>query len=385
MKIAVLTDGIYPLVLGGMQRHSYNMVKSLCQKGINVTLIHCRSEDQKTPIEQFFTASELAYLEVYEVEFPKYKYQFPGHYVVASYVYSKRISKLLEHKWDTFDFIYAKGFTAWHLIQQKIKQRGADLPPIGVKFHGYEMFQKQADFKSLLQSKLLAPFVKWNTLKADFVFSYGGKITPIIKHLGVDASRIIQIPSGIDSAWLNFSKHSSAVRKFVFVGRFERRKGVEELNNVIQALIDQSMVFEFHFIGPIPIQNQIQNAQVFYHGIKQQTEDLQALLDRMDVLVCPSWSEGMPNVIIEAMSRSCAVIATDVGAVNELVGSNTGQLIAAGHQAELMQSIIKFIQISEADLQSIQQNACIHIKQHFLYDHIIDQFILKINQAIQAS
>ena len=34
----------------------------------------------------------------------------------------------------------------------------------------------------------------------------------------------------------------------------------------------------------------------------------------MDVLICPSYSEGMPNVIIEAAARGLAIIATNVGA-----------------------------------------------------------------------
>ena len=38
-----------------------------------------------------------------------------------------------------------------------------------------------------------------------------------------------------------------------------------------------------------------------------------------DVLVVPSLSEGMPTVILEAMARGKAVIATDVGAVSDLV------------------------------------------------------------------
>ncbi|MBK7816242.1 MAG: glycosyltransferase [Sphingobacteriaceae bacterium] len=38
-----------------------------------------------------------------------------------------------------------------------------------------------------------------------------------------------------------------------------------------------------------------------------------------DVLICPSFSEGFPNVILEAMSNGLAVAATNVGAV-ELFG-----------------------------------------------------------------
>ena len=43
------------------------------------------------------------------------------------------------------------------------------------------------------------------------------------------------------------------------------------------------------------------------------------ILDSADTLVLPSISEGMPNVILEAMSRGLSIIATDVGANSLMV------------------------------------------------------------------
>lgn len=53
----------------------------------------------------------------------------------------------------------------------KSKSKGGVFPPIGINFHGYEMFQKQASLKSWFQSKLLfrSP-VLFNLKNTDFVF-----------------------------------------------------------------------------------------------------------------------------------------------------------------------------------------------------------------------
>ena len=78
-------------------------------------------------------------------------------------------------------------------------------------------------------------------------------------------------------------------------------------------------------MGPIPkklIQNNIK-----YHGLIKNKKDIFNIMDQCDVLILPSYSEGMPNVILEAMSRGLIIIASDVGAVNILVSSNNGVLI----------------------------------------------------------
>ena len=46
MHIALLTDGIFPFVIGGIQKHSYYLVKYLAQEGIKVDLYHYKPESQ---------------------------------------------------------------------------------------------------------------------------------------------------------------------------------------------------------------------------------------------------------------------------------------------------------------------------------------------------
>jgi glycosyltransferase involved in cell wall biosynthesis len=58
---------------------------------------------------------------------------------------------------------------------------------------------------------------------------------------------------------------------------------------------------------------------VVYHGVVRDRQALKEKIDACDVLLLPSLSEGMPTVILEAMARGLDVIASDVGAVRELV------------------------------------------------------------------
>src|SRR5690606_29789392 len=120
---------------------------------------------------------------------------------------SERIYQHIQSELSQYNFIYTKGFAGWKLIEQKHKNR-IKCAPIGIKFHGYEMFQKQAAWRSELEALLLRKPVKKLTLQADYVFSYGLKISDIISQLGVPEHKIIELTAGIETNWLRETKAS---------------------------------------------------------------------------------------------------------------------------------------------------------------------------------
>src|SRR6218665_2192063 len=105
MKIAVLTDGIYPFVIGGIQRHSLNLIKHLVELNIEVIAFHTipgktlLSEQES----QFFKGIEKVDWQF--IPFPKTN-SFPGHYLRESYLYSCTIYDKLRSIPD-IDLIYA--------------------------------------------------------------------------------------------------------------------------------------------------------------------------------------------------------------------------------------------------------------------------------------
>ena len=181
MKILLLTDGVMPFAMGGMQKHSQQLALHMAESGLEVTLVHCIYGNQPLPskaeLSAAFGEKAMSHLEIISLRFPRLG-KIPGHYLNESYVYSKIIYEKLHDRIATFDFIYSKGFSAWYFIEQK--KKGKALPPISVKFHGYEMFQKPANFKMRLQNMMLKRPVMWNNRHADYIFSYGGGITSFL-------------------------------------------------------------------------------------------------------------------------------------------------------------------------------------------------------------
>ena len=264
MRIALITDGIAPYVLGGMQKHSFYLAKYFAKNKIYVDLIHYNDSKYDINLLEFFTAEERTYINSIVLKFPK-SAKFPGHYLYKSYKYSCMVFDAIKDSLSTYDFIYTKGFTGWKLISEKHKGN-ITCCKIGVKFHGYEMFQIAPEPKTKLQQFLLRPFVKKISQQADIVFSYGGKITDIIKTIGVNPKQIVEIPSGVEKEFISsaIASHHEPFRKFVFLGRAERRKGIIELNEVLQKLISQKQNFKFEFIGPIPDSMKIKHDSIIY-------------------------------------------------------------------------------------------------------------------------
>lgn len=383
MNILIITDGITPFVIGGMQKHSYNLARQLAMLGHRITLFHCVTGQNKLPeredIANLFGEEAMKNLESICLRFPKPSW-YPGHYLKESYIYSRMIFKRIESRLSEFDFIYAKGFTAWYFLEQK--KGGKSMPPVGIKFHGYEMFQPPVGWRMRLENALLATPVKWNNAHADLVFSYGGKITPLIESLGVSSQRIVEIPTGIDPSWIRSKAElfSSGKVHFCFIGRNERRKGIEELHRAIGQLPEGG--FHFHFIGPIPATAQLKRADVTYYGALREPAKIQEVLDRCHVLVTPSHSEGMPNVIMEGMARGLAIVATPVGAVQSVVDDQNGWLIEPGSVQALVDVLSTIIR-SPQDI-SPKQLASIHRIVSFTWDNIARQTAESIGKFCQA-
>ncbi|MBX7051486.1 MAG: glycosyltransferase family 4 protein [Flavobacteriales bacterium] len=384
MRLLILTDGIQPFVIGGMQKHSFSLAQQLALLGHQVTLVHCVASSAKVPDQEellhVFGAEAMKNMEVIGMKFPAPAW-YPGHYLKESYIYSRQIYDKLKDRLNEFDFIYAKGFTAWYFMEQKSK--GKKLPKIGLKFHGYEMFQKPANFKMRIHNWMLSGPTKWNNYHADYIFSYGGKITQLLRDLQIVRDAIIEIPTGIDQTWIADRLPERVNRDFVFIGRYERRKGIEEINAAISHLAGQTK-FHFHFIGPIPPSAKIKSDQVTYHGSISDKNEIKKILDRCGVLVTPSHSEGMPNVIMEGMARGLAVLGTDVGAVASVVTSENGWFVLPGDIKSLEEQILHISKMDDASLRTKQEASLRQIRE-FTWEKIGALTALRISQRIQPN
>ncbi|MES2618285.1 MAG: glycosyltransferase family 4 protein [Bacteroidota bacterium] len=365
-KIALLTDGIWPDMIGGMQKHSFYLIKYLVINGYKVD-VYFTATDSKAVIDQF-SFDEALNITFYKVEQPPLLWRFPGHYVYSAYQLSKSMYKAMMTK-EPYDFVYAQGFTGWYSVNKGIK--------VGSNLHGLEMFQKVFGLKSQLIRYLLQIPAKPIIKKSHINFSLGGKLTAILKEQG--AKIICETPIGIGEEWLNKSNGTNTPRAFVFVGRNEKRKGLDLLFKVIQSLHSQQ--FKFHFIGiEQPAMMKGDNRCVFY-GEEKNPLKIRAVLQQSDVLVCPSIAEGMPTVILEAMASGLAILATDTGATSLMVGNDNGLLVTPGDQNAISNGLLFFINADDEKLLQLKDNSYTKLITNFIWPISIKATIRSISSS----
>jgi glycosyltransferase involved in cell wall biosynthesis len=376
MKILLLTDGIFPFVMGGMQKHSYYLAKYLENEGLNVTLAHCVYAPNKfKSTDEVHQKTGLINTKIDNFDFPSSK-AFPGHYLYNSWRYSQLLWDHYKASIHLYDLVYAQGFTAWAWNQNKIKA------PIVVNLHGLEMFQTPYSNRDKIEKILLKIPAKSILKNAKIAQSLGGQLSAIMQPFN---KSVFNCGIGIDDNWFNYNIRNKEVNtptKFVFVGRYEFRKGLDVLAEAIESIIDEHN-FTIDFIGPIPETQQIKNTKIKYWGSVKEESKIQAILDSVDVLLLPSRAEGMPTVILEAMARGLAVIATDVGAVSELISHENGCLIEAGQVYELKMAMLSYINGNSVTLMSQKRASQTKVKS-YLWSQMIHQYIQHFNKFLTA-
>tara|TARA_R110000764_G_scaffold149357_3_gene237089 strand:+ start:6137 stop:7207 length:1071 start_codon:yes stop_codon:yes gene_type:complete len=85
--------------------------------------------------------------------------------------------------------------------------------------------------------------------------------------------------------------------------------------------------------------------------------DKQQFLQEADVYLLPSYNEGLPISILEAMSYSLPILSTKVGGIPEVVSSDNGFLISPGSKVELWAAINYYLGMNQEQLFSLGQSS----------------------------
>lgn len=159
----------------------------------------------------------------------------------------------------------------------------------------------------------------------------------IVNGSGVDLDHYVQSPLPPGSV------------TFLFVGRLLRDKGLNEYVEACRTLSDRHLGARFQILGPLDSNpNAIKAGQVeawTREGIVEylgETGDVRPALAAAHVLVLPSYGEGTPRSVLEAMSMGRAVVTTDAPGCRATVrdGSN-GFLVPVRNSDALAEAMAK--------------------------------------------
>lgn len=145
---------------------------------------------------------------------------------------------------------------------------------------------------------------------------------------------------------------------FLFVGRISYEKGIDVLLDCFAANPDLSLVIAGDGPEKSNLLSRIRDIPgINYVGL-QSKEQVLSLMKQSRALIFPSrWYEGLPLTIIEALSTGMPVIASDLGAMPEMVKDGyNGFLFPAGNSVALAERIRHFNAVADRS-QELYLNA----------------------------
>ena len=186
------------------------------------------------------------------------------------------------------------------------------------------------------------------------IVATGSKWVDLFKKLKVNKNKITSLyywlPKNFEIKNYPKTAHTNSLINFVFVGWLVKEKGINEIMKAIIQLKDKYF-FNFTFIGNGPlytyIRNEIElnNLQnfVFLKGWLTDAEYMK-VLDESDIFVLPSYAEGFPLSLIEALAYGLPCIVTDVGGVTDSVINNkNGFVIRTNNSDDLYLAMLKYL------------------------------------------
>ncbi|MDC0426686.1 glycosyltransferase [Pelagibacteraceae bacterium] len=175
-----------------------------------------------------------------------------------------------------------------------------------------------------------------------FMFLIVSKISSLIscrKYILKGRKGKIVAPSQINPQWL--SRHKEVEKnqiKLLYVGRIKKEKGIYSLLEIIKSnTIDLSLSIvgaEKNLSNPI-----IQN-NVYVHEVESKEENLIKFYDDHNIFVLPSYTEGHPMVLLEALARLRPVIIFEE--IKHVVSEKKGIFVCKRNKSSFF-SMVKFI------------------------------------------
>jgi glycosyltransferase involved in cell wall biosynthesis len=284
------------------------------------------------PLGRIPKESQLGALQVY---YPRYFYPPLGGWVNGFFLAGQVCRTLSKLEFDLIDshFAHPDGVAAAVLARMFSK-------PYVVTLRGNET-----------DHAVYAPrrrAMAWALRGAARVLAVSERLRRFAIELGCDAGRVITTPNGIDGSVFFPRERQPQTRKVILsAGYLVERKGHHRVAEALRMVVDSGVEAELWIAGGPGREGEFEaeiRAAVAGAGVEDRTrflgavkpERLADLMSNCDVFALASRNEGWPNVVHEAMGCGAPVVATDIGAINEMIPDERfGYVVPFGEPAAL--------------------------------------------------
>lgn len=202
-----------------------------------------------------------------------------------------------------------------------------------------------------------------------------------IVHCGIDMNNYTISTRQVDVA-------AGQPLKLLYVGRLAAEKGVPVLLRSLIALKNEGYAFQLTLLGD-GAERAALEAEVKEHGLDQMVhfggfasqETVKSTLQASDVFVLPSFAEGVPVSLMEAMACGVPVIGTNVGGVTELIEHGvSGLVVAPSDEVALKNAISKY-----SDNPALRESVKLAARQVVEKSFNLENEVSKLDQYISKA
>ncbi len=220
----------------------------------------------------------------------------------------------------------------------------------------------------------------------------------LVNNCGFPADRVVSIPTGVGMEYFNVKKNNEAKLKYGLdinsivitnVGILRKVKGHEITLKSVKTVTEAFPNASFLIVGDGPRKEALASLineldirrNVIFTGF---IENIPEIYSFTDVAILSSWSEGLPQSLLQAMASDVPVVATKVGGVPQVVmHEKTGLLVEAGDSEGLAKEIIRLLKdpdkasrfAADAKELVLERHSVGHMidKIENLYKHLLKQ------------
>lgn len=195
----------------------------------------------------------------------------------------------------------------------------------------------------------------------------------------VNSKDVFYCPNGIHIKHNKLApkKNKNKIPQLLFLSNLLKDKGVLILLEALKVLNDSQQIFNCKIVGGEGdisssylnekiIQKNLSNS-VKYLG-KKYGDDKYEIINSSDIFIFPTLNECFGLVLLEAMSFGLPVIATNEGAIPDIVVNNETGFIVQKNNAEIIAEKIKWLINNPDESKNMGKNAKVKFNNHFTLD-----------------
>jgi glycosyltransferase involved in cell wall biosynthesis len=303
------------------------------------------------------------------------------------YIYTKGLALLRE---KTFDLITAQDYPPFQMgLGGWLLGRKTGIPYV-LEFLHIVGYPKAPDLKEHLSREMSKLYLRymWKPAKAIRVVNHV-EVPELLKQLGIPESHIIVTPC----FYLDFNVYKpmnlpKTGKKVLFTGRLVPNKGVVELIRAFRLVVDAVPDAQLVIAGDgrlreklVALAQQLGIAdQVEFKGMVPHKE-IAEVINQCDIFVFPSYNEGAPRSVGEAMACGLPLISTNIGIMKEIITDGENGLFISWEPEDIAEKIILLLQRKDLR-EKIAENGRQAV-QKYEYSSMIRNYALRYHELIE--